>query len=160
MIAYNDNDGYPPDQVGEATDLARRFAADLRVQLLIVSGITSTDAERKAQAWAAGSTWPVLCREMARLATLAPNAAARGQGDDDRLQDFLEARGLVNRAPERQALAAALFADAVTESLRAANVLDIPRSERVDHLAAAFKAWPALCRAAVDVIPRPERKAA
>lgn len=152
-MRYDEDDPFPPDPVGEATDLAWRFARELWLKLVLLSCASVSPDDREAAGDVVAKTWPTLCRAMNRLSELAPNAARVGQEQDATFRDRLEARGLLERQDRRMipTWRAALDAMRVADALVAANELGIPRADRVAALAAAFRAWPALCREAVDV---------
>lgn len=152
-MRYDDEDPFPPDPVGETTDLAWRFCRELAMKLVLLTCANVAGTDRDLAAEKAAATWPPLCRAMNQLSELAPNAARTGHDQDAAFRDRLEALGLLQRQASRLAPAtlAALEAFRILDALQAANELGIPKAERVAHLAAAFRAWPALCREAVDV---------
>lgn len=152
-MRFDEDDPFPPDAVGEATDLAWRFARELWLKLVLLSCASVSAEDRDAAADAVAKTWPPLCRAMNALAELAPNAARTGQDQDAAFRDRLEARGLLDRQDRRMipTWRAALDAMRVVDALAYANEFGIPRGDRVAALASAFRAWPALCREAVDV---------
>lgn len=80
----------PPDPMAQAALKAASFASKFDFYLL---GAASQDLDRETRAGnltRVFTNWPKLCRAMAVLAEIAPNAAAKGMEEDARMMDFIE----------------------------------------------------------------------
>lgn len=93
------------DPMGQAAANAAVMASKFDFYLL---GAANPDLDRGKRTEClerAFANWPKICRAMAALAEIAPNASAKGAEEDARLMDFVEARATPPDATEAADLA-------------------------------------------------------
>jgi hypothetical protein len=80
------------DAMGKAANNAAMMASKFDFYLLAASSPDLDRERRSASLEKAFANWPKICRAMAELERIAPNAAAKGAEQDARIQDFMDRR--------------------------------------------------------------------